>query len=100
VVFALTALMFETREVQWTAPFIFAVAYLVFVLSFGAIWLFYFLIRRTAMSRVVSLLYLMPPLTALMSWALFDERLAPLALLGMAICVVGVALVNWRTAQP
>ena len=100
VVFALTALMFETREVQWTAPFIFAVAYLVFVLSFGAIWLFYFLIRRTAMSRVVSLLYLMPPLTALMSWARFDERLAPLALLGMAICVVGVALVNWRTAQP
>ncbi len=99
-VFALAALMLETREVQWTGPFIFAVAYLVFVLSFGAIWLFYFLIRRTAMSRVVSLLYLMPPLTALMSWALFDERLAPLALVGMAICVVGVALVNWRTAQP
>jgi drug/metabolite transporter (DMT)-like permease len=99
-VFALAALMFETREVQWTPPFIFAVAYLVLVLSFGAIWLFYFLIRRTATSRVVSLLYLMPPLTALMSWALFDERLAPLALLGMAICVIGVALVNWRTGQP
>jgi drug/metabolite transporter (DMT)-like permease len=99
-VFALAALMFETREVQWTLPFIFAVAYLVFVLSFGAIWLFYFLIRRTAMSRVVSLLYLMPPMTALMSWVLFDERLAPLALVGMTICVIGVALVNWRTAQP
>ena len=99
-VFALAALMFETREVQWTGPFIFAVAYLVLVLSFGAIWLFYFLIRRTALSRVVSLLYLMPPLTALMSWALFGERLAPFALVGMAICVIGVALVNWRTAQP
>jgi drug/metabolite transporter (DMT)-like permease len=98
-VFALAAFAFETREVQWTAPFIFAVVYLVFVLSFGAIWLFYFLIRRTATSRVVSLLYLMPPLTALMSWALFDERLAPLALIGMAVCVAGVALVNWRTAQ-
>ena len=83
---------------QWTAPFVFAVVYLVVVLSFGAIWLFYFLIRRTATTRVVSLLYLMPPLTALMSWALFDERLAPLALLGMAVCVAGVALVNWRTA--
>jgi drug/metabolite transporter (DMT)-like permease len=98
--FALAALMFETREVQWTLPFVFAVVYLVLVLSFGAIWLFYFLIRRTAMSRVVSLLYLMPPLTALMSWALFGERLAPFALLGMAVCVIGVALVNWRTAQP
>jgi drug/metabolite transporter (DMT)-like permease len=99
VVFALAALLFETREVQWTGPFIFAVAYLVLVLSIGAIWLFYFLIQRTAMTRVVSLLYLMPPVTALMSWLMFDERLAPLALVGMAICVVGVALVNWRTAQ-
>jgi drug/metabolite transporter (DMT)-like permease len=99
-VFALAALLFETREVQWTGAFIFAVAYLALGLSFGAIWLFYFLIKRTETYRVVSLLYLMPPLTALMSWALFDERLAPLALAGMAICVVGVALVNWRTAQP
>lgn len=98
-VFALAALAFETREVQWTGTFVFAVAYLVLVLSFGAIWLFYFLIRRQAATRVVSLLYLMPPLTALMSWALFDERLTPFALIGMAICVVGVALVNWRTAQ-
>lgn len=98
-VFALAALIFETREVQWSPQFIFAVAYLALVLSFGAIWLFYFLIRRTATSRVVSLLYLMPPLTALMSWALFGERLAPLAILGMAICVAGVALVNWRTGR-
>jgi drug/metabolite transporter (DMT)-like permease len=95
VLFVAAAFLFETREVQWTPPFIFAVAYLVLVLSFGAIWLFYYLIRRTAMTRVVSLMYLMPPLTALMSWALFDERLAPLAIIGMAVCVAGVALVNW-----
>lgn len=97
--FGLAALAFETREVQWTAPFIFAVAYLVFVLSFGAIWLFYFLIRRTSTTRVASLMYLMSPLTALMSWALFGERLSLYVLIGMAICVAGVALVNWRTAQ-
>ncbi len=99
LVFALAALLFETREVQWTPSFIFAVAYLVLVLSFGAVWLFYYLIRRTAMTRVVSLLYLMPPLTALMSWALFGERLDLLAIVGMAICVAGVALVNWRTGR-
>jgi drug/metabolite transporter (DMT)-like permease len=34
----------------------------------------------------------------LMAWALFEERLVPLSLLGMAICVVGVFLVNWRPA--
>ena len=84
---------------QWTGEFLFAIAWLVFVLSFGAIWLLYFLIRRQAATRVISLFYLTPPITALMAWALFDERLEPLALVGMAVCVAGVALVNWRTAQ-
>lgn len=93
------ALLFETRVVQWTATFVFAVSYLVLVLSLGAIWLFYFLIRRTSTTRVVSLLYLMPPMTALMSWVLFDERLSLPVLAGMAVCVVGVALVNWRAGQ-
>jgi drug/metabolite transporter (DMT)-like permease len=97
--FALGAFGFETRQVVWSGEFAFALAWLVFVLSFGAIWLLYFLIRRQAATRVISLFYLTPPITALMAWALFDERLAPLALLGMAVCVVGVALVNWRTAQ-
>ena len=77
----------------------FALAWLVFVLSFGAIWLLYFLIRHQAATRVVSLFYLTPPFTALMAWLLFDERLSPLALLGMAVCVAGVALVNWRTSE-
>jgi drug/metabolite transporter (DMT)-like permease len=97
IFFALGAAAFETRIVQWTPEFLFALCWLVFVLSFGAIWLLYFLIRRAAATRVASLFYLTPPLTALMAWALFDERLSPLALFGMAICVAGVFLVNWRT---
>jgi drug/metabolite transporter (DMT)-like permease len=94
--FVIAAFLFETRAVHWTPQFIFALGWLVLVLSLGAIWLLYFLIRRAAATRVVSLFYLTPPVTALMAWLLFDERLKPLALLGMAICVVGVFLVNWR----
>src|SRR5580693_5412737 len=96
VLFMVAAFVFETRVVHWTPQFLFALGWLVLVLSFGAIWLLYFLIRRAAATRVVSLFYLTPPVTALMAWLLFDERLAPLALVGMAICVVGVFLVNWR----
>lgn len=96
ILFALGATAFETRSVRWTAEFLFALGWLVFVLSFGAIWLLYFLIRRAAATRVVSLFYLTPPVTALMAWSLFGERLAPLALVGMAVCVAGVFLVNWR----
>ena len=96
LMFTLGAFAFETRTVQWTPQFLFAIAWLVLVLSFGAVWLLYYLIRRAAATRVVSLFYLTPPVTALMAWALFDERLAPLALLGMAVCVAGVFLVNWK----
>lgn len=96
VLFALGAALFDSRTVEWTPQFIFALAWLVFVLSFGAIWLLYFLIRRSAATRVVSLFYLTPPVTALMAWLMFGERLPPLSLLGMAICVAGVFLVNWR----
>jgi len=96
ILFALGATAFESRSVCWTPEFLFALGWLVFVLSFGAIWLLYFLIRRAAATRVVSLFYLTPPVTALMAWSLFGERLAPLALVGMAVCVAGVFLVNWR----
>ena len=100
VMLGIGALLFETRAVSWTAEFAFALAYLVFVLSFGAIWLLYFLIRHQAAARVLSLFYLTTPVTALMAYAAFGERLEPLALIGMAVCVAGVFLVNWRIATP
>jgi drug/metabolite transporter (DMT)-like permease len=77
---------------------VFALLYLVVVLSLGTVWLYYFMIRRAAATRVVSLFYLTPPLTALMALVLFGETLSPLALVGMAVCVAGVFLVNWRPA--
>ena len=96
VLFIIAAFLFETRVVHWTPQFVFALAWLVLLLSFGAVWLLYFLIRRSAATRVVSFMYLTPPVTALMAWLLFGERLALLGLLGMAVCVAGVFLVNWR----
>jgi drug/metabolite transporter (DMT)-like permease len=96
VPFAFGAMVFESRVVRWKPEFLFALGWLVFALSLGGVWLFYFMIRRSAATRVTSLFYLTPPLTALMAWALFNERLAPLALAGMAVCVAGVFLVNWR----
>jgi drug/metabolite transporter (DMT)-like permease len=95
--FTLAAFAFETRVVRWTPEFLFALGWLVLVLSFGAIWLLYFLIRRSAATRVISFFYLTPPVTALLAWLFFSEGLSPPALLGMAICVTGVFLVNWRT---
>ncbi len=88
------ALLFETRQVQWTGEFLFALGWLCIVLSLGAITLLFLLIRRGAASKVSSLFFLVPPCTALVAWPLFGEQLSLLALIGMAATMLGVALVN------
>jgi drug/metabolite transporter (DMT)-like permease len=52
------------------------------------------LIRRGAAAKVASLFYLVPPLTALFAWLLFRETLGILAMGGMALAALGVALVQ------
>lgn len=96
--FALGSILFESQKIEWTIELIAAFAWLVLVLSLGAVWLLYFLIRRSAATRVTSLFYLTPAVTALMAWLMFGERLGVLALVGMGVCVTGVFLVNWRTS--
>ena len=88
------AMLFESRHIAWTADFALALGWLVLVLSVGTFNLLVVLIRRGAAARVTSFFYLVPPLTALLGWALYGETLGPDALLGMAVAVVGVALVN------
>ncbi len=95
IAMGLLALAFETGNVAWSAEFVFALAWLVLVLSLGAISLLYILIRNGAAARVASLFYLVPPVTALIAWKLFDERLSTLAITGMVTAVAGVALVNF-----
>lgn len=96
IFFVSGALLFENRTVHWTIELVGALAWLVFVLSLGAVWLLYFMIRHAAATRVTSLFYLTPAMTALMAWFMFGERLGGVALVGMAVCVAGVFLVNWR----
>ncbi len=92
IVTALLASATETMEVQWSGPFVFALLWLVLVLSLGAISLLNLLIRSGSATHVASLFYLTPPVTALMAWALFDERLSTMAMIGMGIAVTGVWL--------
>jgi drug/metabolite transporter (DMT)-like permease len=84
----------ETMIIDWNGESIFAMVWLVLVLSIGAITLLYILIRQGAASKVASLFYLVPPVVAVEGYLLFDEILSPMALLGMGITVIGVALVT------
>ena len=70
-----------------------AMAWSVLVLTLGGSSLLYLLIQRGAATAVTSLLYLVPPCTALMAWLLFAEPISALTLAGMALTAFGVSLV-------
>ena len=83
----------ESRPVLWTPTLVASMSWLVVGLSIFTIGVLAILIRRGAATSVASLFYLVPPVTALLGFAMFDEALSGLAMVGMAVSVVGVALV-------
>ncbi|MCX7143529.1 MAG: DMT family transporter [Proteobacteria bacterium] len=90
------ALVFETMQVRWTGEFMLTLAWLVLVVSIGAVSLLYLLIRKGTATTVASFFYFVPPVTALMAYAMFGETLSAMAIAGMALAAIGVALVVYR----
>jgi drug/metabolite transporter (DMT)-like permease len=89
---AVVAALTESFHVNWTGEFVFALGWLVLVLSIGAISLLNWLIRNSNAVNMASLFYLVPPCTALVAWLLFGETFSGLALVGMVLAVWGVYL--------
>ncbi|MCP5247021.1 MAG: DMT family transporter [Candidatus Accumulibacter sp.] len=92
VVTAMVASATESMLIDWTPQFVFALLWLVLVLSVGAISLLNVLIRSGSAVNVATLFYLTPPSTAVIAWLLFDETLGALAVAGMVLAVSGVYL--------
>ena len=88
--------LFETRTFVLTGELVFAMAWLVLVLSIGAVFLLMAMIREGEMSKVSSLFYLVPAVTTVLAWALFGETLTAVQVLGMAITTVGVGMATRR----
>ena len=93
------SLLYETQEIEWSGDFIFALSWLVLVLSIGTFSLYYVLIRWGAVSKISSLFYLVPPVVAIDAWLFFDEILSLRQIAGMVLTAAGVALVT-RTKTP
>jgi drug/metabolite transporter (DMT)-like permease len=83
----------EPEGMQWNGQLMGAMAWSVLGLTLGGSSLLYLLIQRGAAATVASLMYLVPPTTALIAWVLFDEQITAMTLLGTAITAVGVSLV-------
>ena len=98
VLFWIAAFAFETRVIHWSGELVFALAWLVLVLSIAAVALMYWLIRRSAATGFASLFYLVPAVTALLAYLLFGEKLDAVSILGMGLTAIGVVLANHAAA--
>ncbi|MEY4698927.1 MAG: hypothetical protein RIR85_347 [Pseudomonadota bacterium] len=91
--------LFETREIIWAPELILSLIWAVLALSIGAISLLFVMIRNGEATRVTSLMYLTPPTTAIMAWILFNEPITWTIILGIAITMSAVILVNRTTSK-
>ena len=92
--------LLEVETMRWVLPgggangeLAGALAWSVLGLTLGGSSLLYLLIQRGAATSVTSLMYLVPPTTALMAWVLFGEPITVLIVAGMALTAAGVSLV-------
>lgn len=93
------SILFETPAVVWSGELVFAMLWLVLVLSIGAIFLLMLLIREGEVTKVASLFYLVPGVTALLAWLLFSETLSAIQIFGMALAAAGVAIATRRAKK-
>jgi drug/metabolite transporter (DMT)-like permease len=85
--------LLEGESMRFTGEFMGAMAWSVLGLTLGGSSLLYLLIQRGAAASVASLMYLVPPCTALMAWLLFGEPITALTVAGIALTAFGVSLV-------
>jgi drug/metabolite transporter (DMT)-like permease len=88
------ALATEDLRLDFVPALWFGLLWAVLGLSIGGIGLLLVLIRRGAVAGVASLLYLVPPVSALMAYGLFGETLSPLQVVGMVVAAGGVAIAS------
>lgn len=85
--------LMETETMRWNGELVGAMAWSVLGLTVGGSSLLYMLIQRGAATSVTSLMYLVPPTTAMMAWLLFGEAITWATLLGTALTALGVSWV-------
>ncbi|MDP3521897.1 MAG: DMT family transporter [Hydrogenophaga sp.] len=93
LVVTLPLALMEAESMRWNGELAGAMAWSVLGLTLGGSSLLYMLIQRGAAASVTSLMYLVPPCTALIAWVLFAEPITAATLAGIALTAFGVSLV-------
>jgi drug/metabolite transporter (DMT)-like permease len=88
--------LFETPHVHWTASVGLAMTWNVLFMSIGGMAIYNLMMDRYGAAKAASGFFIVPGASALIAWALIDEHLRPIALIGLAASTLGVVLVWWR----
>ncbi len=91
----IAAFLLEGFDIRWSWEFAGALSWLVLVLSIGAISLLMLIIRHGDVSKVSTLFYLVPPVTVVMAFFLFGERISLVQTAGIGLAVFAV----WMTRK-
>ncbi len=94
------ALIWESFSIHWTPSLVLVMAWLVIVLSIGAVFLLMWLIGAGEAGRVSTLFFLVPPVVAIEAWILFREPLTTTIVVGTALSITGVAIVANVFSRP
>jgi len=99
IAFAILSSSTEDQIIQWVPQFFFGLTWIVLMLSIASIVLLYGMLRTGSASKVSSLYYLVPPTAAVQAYFLFDEVIAPIGIIGMALAGLGVVLVMRQSTK-
>ena len=98
-IFIIICSTIETPRISWELPFMLALGWQVIMVSTGAYVILMVMIQRDTMAAVSSLMFLVPPVTAVIAAIGFDEPLTPLSIIGFCVTSAGVYLVT-RYSSP
>jgi drug/metabolite transporter (DMT)-like permease len=84
---------------HWSKMAVACLSYLALVGSVLAFLLFYWLINRVAVTNLLTISLITPPLAVAFGWFAAGEALSRWALLGAGFVLVGVALIFWKTKR-
>lgn len=96
VVLSLLAIRFESYAINWSLMFLIALGWMALVISVGATLLLFYMICQGNLTNVTSLFYCVPPVTALLDYWVFGHTLRIATILGLALIVTGLILINRR----
>ena len=94
VIIGALAPYFGELSVNWSSLFIVCLFWMVCIISVGSSLLLYMMIRRGNLMNVTSLLYAVPPITSILDYIVFNNKLSSISYLGMLLVILGLSLVN------